>query len=138
MSAAKELLKEHKLRVTSIRSDVVNVFLKKDIALSQAEVEESLEVSDRVTVYRTLKSFLENGIIHKVLDDQGGAKYALCKEDCHGDRHSHEHIHFKCAECQTTSCLDGVKVPKINLPSGFVSFESNLLITGVCDKCSHL
>jgi Fur family ferric uptake transcriptional regulator len=89
---------------------------------------------DRVTVYRTLKTFLDKGMIHKVLDDGGALKYALCHY-CQGENHQHDHVHFKCAVCGETSCLDDVYVPRVNLPEGYQVAEVNLLVQGVCARC---
>ena len=90
---------------------------------------------DRVTVYRTLKSFLERGVIHKVLDDGGALKYALCNEHCQEEAHHHDHVHFKCTQCGETNCLEEVEVPGVKLPKGYISEEVNLLIRGTCQKC---
>ena len=75
-----EILKQIDLRHTYTRENILNGFISKTIALSHADIESFLiDGFDRVTIYRTLKTFLDKGIIHKVLDDQGGIKYALCK-----------------------------------------------------------
>src|SRR3546814_11691606 len=75
-------------------------FLKKDYALSHSDIESEIaEDIDRVTVYRTLKTFYDRGLIHKVLDDGGSLKYTLCTGACSATEHRHEHVHFKCTEC---------------------------------------
>ena len=111
----------------------------KEYAQSQGDIEQKLSKQfDRVTIYRTLKSFLGSGIIHKVLDDEGGVKYALCKELCHhtdGHVHQHDHVHFKCLSCGHTTCLEEVEIPKIELPEGYSKQDSNLLIQGICGNC---
>lgn len=133
----KRLLKSHSLRLTQSRGDVISVFLDKNIAISHSDIE--LEVDgkyDRVTIYRTLKSFIDKGLIHKVLDDSGATRYALCHEECSEEAHQHNHIHFKCQECNETTCLEFVDIPEVSLPKGYKAKESNYLISGVCDKCS--
>jgi Fur family ferric uptake transcriptional regulator len=137
--AKKDLnLSDFDLRETPCRTAVLGILQGIDYAQSQFDIEQSLGAQfDRVTVYRTLKSFLQQGLIHKVLDDIGGTKYALCKELCHNHDHSHQHdhVHFKCSECGQTTCLEDVHIPKITLPAGFTKQESNLLIQGVCGNC---
>ena len=129
------LLREHNLRVTDCRKDILSMFLKSNFALSQAYLEESLPDSyDRVSIYRNLRSFEENGLIHKVLDDFGIMKYALCQSECK-EEHHHDHVHFKCLKCGKTICLDTVNIPSISLPEGFSKEEANLLVTGVCNIC---
>lgn len=134
----KEILKEHSLRHTSCREDILDVFIQKEYALSHADIEEKMsENFDRVTVYRTLKTFLDKGIIHKVLDDEGTTKYALCKEKCSHTQHHHEHVHFKCVQCGQTNCLDNTQIPILHLPEGYNAIEINLLVQGICQECNH-
>jgi Fur family ferric uptake transcriptional regulator len=132
----KEILSEYELKSTSCRNEVLSLFLIKAQALGQSDIESEVDPShDRVTVYRTLKTFLDKGLIHKVLDDAGITKYALCNE-CNENAHNHEHVHFKCEICGKTSCLDKIAIPAVNLPHGYKITEKNLLIQGVCSKCS--
>lgn len=129
-------LSDFDLRPTHCRLDVLSTFQGFDYALSQGDIEQKLsDKYDRVTIYRTLKTFLTQGLLHKVLDDNGGVKYALCKELCHQGDHQHDHVHFKCNQCGQTTCLETVHIPSIVLPAGFSKQESNLLIQGVCNSC---
>src|SRR6187455_3160960 len=128
------LLKDFKLRATPNREEILHLFLLKSYALSHSDIEREIDNSlDRVTVYRTLKTFLDKGVIHKVLDDEGSLKYALCSEPCSTIEHHHDHVHFKCNRCGHTSCLDNVTIPTIALPKGYVANAMNLLIQGICD-----
>jgi Fur family ferric uptake transcriptional regulator len=130
------ILQSHKLRITDCRLEIIQEFLDKSIALSHADLEEKLNQQfDRVTIYRTLKTFLDKDLIHKVLDDSGATKYALCAHGESGHNHSHEHVHFKCEKCGETTCLEQIDLPQIKLPSGFKKKEMNLLIQGTCEKC---
>ena len=133
----KTILKGFSLRNTNCREDILAVFLEKDFALSHADIEERMsEGFDRVTVYRTLKTFLDKGIIHKVLDDEGTTKYARCK-DCRQLEHRHEHVHFKCVRCGLTNCLENTQIPVLQLPEGYQRLEINLLVQGICQLCSR-
>ncbi|MAN86791.1 MAG: transcriptional repressor [Algoriphagus sp.] len=129
------ILKRHKLRITDCRLDIIQEFLDRQVALAHSDLENKLENQyDRVTIYRSLNTFLEKDIIHKVLDDSGATKYALCShEDEH--EHDHEHVHFKCEICGETTCLDSISLPDIKLPKGFKKKEMSLLVQGVCEKC---
>jgi Fur family ferric uptake transcriptional regulator len=130
------LLQSFKLRSTPTRQEVLHLFLKKEYALSHGDIEKAIHNDlDRVTVYRTLKTFLDKGLIHKVLDDAGSLKYALCNEACATGGHHHDHVHFKCDRCGQTHCLE-VEIPSISLPKGYRSHEINLLIQGICDRCA--
>ena len=132
-----KLLRTYRLRSTPTRQEILQLFLQKDYALSHSDIEKEVsEDSDRVTVYRTLRTFLDKGLIHKVLDDEGVMKYALCTTACSSTNHHHEHVHFKCTECGQTSCLN-VEIPSVRLPKGYKSKELNLLIQGVCEVCNQ-
>lgn len=128
-------LRAHDLRHTGCREDILNIFHAHKVALAHGDLEHSLhDRYDRVTIYRTLKTFADKGIIHKVLDEEG-LRYALCKAVCHDHDHHHDHVHFKCAVCGQTTCLDEVSIPSVQLPQGYQKQEINLLIQGTCPKC---
>lgn len=134
--ADEQILKDFSLRNTSSRSDILHLFLDHPYALSYSDIEREVAPTyDRVTVYRTLKTFLDKGVVHKVLDDEGGLKYALCKDHCTTAEHHHEHVHFKCTQCGQTNCLEDMEIPEVRLPRGYRARELNLLIQGVCPKC---
>ena len=131
------ILKNHRLRNTQNRSAILNVFVSHDTAMSHADIEEEVGKDvDRVTIYRTLKSFLDHGIIHKVLDDEGGAKYAICNHECAPHAHHHNHVHFKCQSCGQMQCLEDLGIPEIALPEGYAAKEMDLLIQETCANCS--
>ena len=131
-----QILKDFRLRNTSSRADILHLFLKHPYALSYSDIEKEVSTTyDRVTVYRTLRTFLGKGLVHKVLDDTGGLKYALCKEHCSTAEHHHEHVHFKCTQCGQTNCLEDVEIPEVLLPQGYMASELNLLIQGICSNC---
>lgn len=137
VTASDRLLKNFKMRSTPSRQEILDLFLQKEYALSHGDIDKGISNAlDRVTVYRTLKTFLDKGLIHKVLDDEGSLKYALCNDACTTKGHHHDHVHFKCTKCGQTSCLN-VEIPGVRLPKGYKTEEMNLLIQGVCDRCSH-
>jgi Fur family ferric uptake transcriptional regulator len=135
-NVSETLLRDFRLRSTLNRQEILHLFLNKNYALSHGDIEKEIDNTlDRVTVYRTLKTFLDKGLIHKVLDDEGSLKYALCKEACSKAEHHHDHIHFKCTKCGQTNCLN-IDVPTVKLPKGYRASEVNLLIQGVCERCN--
>lgn len=134
MSSPLTILQSHKLRITDCRQEIIREFLDKQVALAHSDLEESLDSQfDRVTIYRTLKTFVDKDVVHKVLDDSGATKYALCSHE--EEKHNHEHVHFKCEICGETTCLESITLPSIKLPKGFKKKEMNLLVQGVCNKC---
>jgi Fur family ferric uptake transcriptional regulator len=137
MLSSDRLLKSFDMRSTPSRLEILDLFLNKEYALSHGDIEKEVSTTlDRVTVYRTLKTFLDKGLIHKVLDDEGSLKYALCTEACSAAGHHHDHVHFKCTACGQTNCLD-IELPGIRLPKGYRPQEFNILVQGICQKCSE-
>jgi Fur family transcriptional regulator, ferric uptake regulator len=134
--ASERLLRIFNMRSTPSRQGILHLFLKSDYALSHGDIEKEMSSSlDRVTVYRTLRTFLDKGLIHKVLDDEGSLKYALCNDACSSSEHHHDHVHFKCTRCGQTICLN-VELPRLKLPPGYHAEELNILAQGICEKCS--
>ncbi len=136
-AASDRLLRDFQMRSTPVRQEILGLFLQKNYALSHHDIETEVSKSlDRVTVYRTLKTFLDKGLIHKVLDDEGTLKYALCNDACSSAEHHHDHVHFKCTRCGQTNCLD-VDLPGVRLPKGYQADAINVLIQGTCEKCGN-
>ena len=138
MRSALQILSNYSLRNTSSRKDILEVFLKEGKALSQKNIEDTMTGEcDRVTIYRTLSTFMDRGILHKVLDDSGAMKYALCEDSCgEHEVHHHDHVHFKCNSCNKTTCVNDVHFPFPKLPEGYRTDEINILIQGTCPNCA--
>ena len=133
-----ELLRRNHLSITGGRRKILELFLQQDGALSHGDIERRAgEKFDRVTVYRTLQTFLEKGLIHSIPSPDNSLRYALCKEDCSGGHHHDDHVHFICTSCGITICLEEVTIPPIKLPLGYVSEQVEMLISGVCKSCNR-
>lgn len=137
MPLRKEVLKKHGLKITDTRLEVLNQFYAFNYALSHQDLEGALSQFDRVTLYRTLNAFESKGITHKVLDQHGVAKYALCKEHCTEHNHHDNHFHFHCMTCNKTFCLDDSLKQDIKLPQGFEMHDVRLNVRGVCVDCKE-
>ena len=132
----KSILKTHQLRITDCRLDVIQFFLKEKSALSQSDLENKFDKYDRVTLYRTLNSFLESGILHKIPNETGTATYGLCHDTCSPDHHEHNHVHFKCNSCGQIECLEEKVSHKVSVPSGYKIDGINMIVDGTCSKCA--
>ena len=131
-----DILKQNHLSVTDSRTKILSFFLQHSGALSHADIEKNAQASfDRVTIYRTLQTFVEKGIIHLIPTTDNSIKYALCKNDCAPGHHHDNHVHFICDECCKTICLDDVDIPVIKLPKGFKPQHSEMVVTGICGQC---
>ncbi|MBS0026099.1 Fur family transcriptional regulator [Chitinophaga sp. 22321] len=130
------LLRESKLSVTETRTRILELFMKSSGALEHSDFEKLAGKSfDRVTVYRTLQTFLDKGIIHKIPTTDTSVRYALCKSECSEHDHHDHHIHFKCEECGNTICLEETDVPQIHLPKGYAAHNVEVVVSGVCKSC---
>lgn len=141
--ASERLLKAAQLRNTDQRLMVMAVFLESGSALAHGELERHIgHQLDRVTLYRTLKTFVDKGLLHSIPDKKEGTKYALCKDECHGHtpgeehQHQHNHLHFTCRSCNGTYCLENITIPTFNLPAGYRLEEASLVAQGLCDRCA--
>ena len=133
-----DLLKRNHLSITGGRRKILELFLQHDGALSHSDIEKKAgEKFDRVTVYRTLQTFLEKGLIHSIPSPDNAIRYALCKEGCTEGHHRDDHVHFICTSCGITVCLEELTIPPIRLPEGYVSEQVEMLISGVCKSCSR-
>lgn len=135
-SDIKELLKKSQLSVTASREKILQLFLEQEGALAHGDIEKKAgEKFDRVTVYRTLQTFVEKGIIHTIPTSDNSIRYALCKDECASGHHHDHHVHFVCNECNNTFCLDDVVTPSIKLPSGYSQEHIEVVVNGICKYC---
>ncbi|PHN07664.1 Fur family transcriptional regulator [Flavilitoribacter nigricans] len=130
-----KLLKQKSVQPTPMRMLVLEEFLKSRTAKSLQELEQLLPHADRITIYRTLKTFDKQGIIHQVDDGTGVQRYASCSDQCSEEAHQDVHPHFHCVVCEDTICMKATRLPYLSLPSGFQTEKIALRIDGVCPKC---
>ncbi len=131
-----DILKKNNLSVTDGRKKILELFLKSEGALEHADIEKNTgENFDRVTVYRTLQTFVDKGIIHHIPTTDNSILYALCKENCEAGHHHDNHVHFVCSQCNKTICLDEVTVPQVKLPKGFKPTHAEMVVNGICADC---
>ena len=122
---------------TAMRLLVLEFILKQKAAVSLSDLEKHLIHSDRVTLYRTLKTFEEKGLIHNIKDGSEAIKYALCESDCKDGVHYDLHLHFYCTTCKELFCLPKSKLPEVALPKDFKIAELSMVARGICDHCTN-
>lgn len=128
-----KILSENQLRKTPLRYKILSVLKGSKHALSQPEIENYIEgESDRITVYRTLKTFEEKKIIHRVFDIWGVAKFAFST----AQGTISDHFHFSCTSCKHVFCLGNYNIPDLNFPKGFKLQQINLSAQGICLDCA--
>lgn len=130
------LLKSKNLRVTPFRLEVLKVFQTTETAIDLSMIEGSLGDFDRITLYRTIKAFIDSGVLHEILISGEVKKFALCSDTCQTEGHQHEHIHFLCNVCSETFCLNLKKMPEISHYSFQIS-SIEVQAKGVCEGCQN-
>jgi len=129
------LLKNKKLSETPFRKEVLAIFGRHNNAIPLSIVEKELKQYNRITLYRTIKIFLEKGIIHEITISGEESNYAICQEECATNNHQHQHIHFKCNRCGIIFCVEVDKFPTIILPEYKIE-QLEIQATGLCKSCN--
>ncbi|GLB48181.1 Fur family transcriptional regulator [Neptunitalea lumnitzerae] len=129
-------LKNKNIKPTAMRLLVLQYLFSCEEAVSLNQVEEALPNADKSTIFRSLKTFEEFGVVHSIREATL-TKYALCKT-CTAEVHTDKHPHFHCNKCDSTICLSHILLPQIQLPEHFKLQEQEYLIHGICDKCNAI
>lgn len=132
-----EKLESRNIKPTAMRLLVLEYLVEKDEAVNLSDVEHHFSKSDRTTLYRTLKTFEDKGLVHEIHDLSGSAKYALCADDCSCTYPEDIHVHFYCNSCKKTFCFPDRSVPSISLPDDYQAVSGDFVINGVCPACKN-
>lgn len=132
--AFKEILKKRNLRATSQRLDLLLELEKYKSAMPYSAIQKKLDAMDRVTLYRTLETLTEQGVIHKAFQENNEVFYAVCGEKCSNEVHHHDHIHFKCVKCEVVTCENINNSINVSLPE-YEIHKISINVSGVCARC---
>lgn len=134
-----EILTQHAVRKTDTRIQVLEVLFKYEHALTYSTLEKELGNSfDKVTLYRTLHTFEQAGIVHVVPEKAGGeTKFVLSRFSFQNNPHT-EPIYFTCQVCQHVYCLDNVPTPQLDYSGDFDITSLSISASGVCKNCKGL
>lgn len=127
-------LESKNVKPTAMRTLVYKTLVDSGKALSLADLEMQFEKVQRSTIFRALKSFEENFMVHPVDDGTGAVKYAVCDDDCTCNIHD-LHVHFYCTRCGRTRCMKELPIPEMKLPHGYTFDKAQFIISGVCSRC---
>lgn len=137
MQNPETILTSRQISPTAMRLRVLECLRQQHTAVSLADIERAMPHTDRITVYRTLKTFEEYCLIHRIDDGTGATKYALCPEHCAPAAGHHDlHLHFHCRQCGRTSCLPSGDLPVLKLPPGYTNETQQLIVKGICAGCN--
>ena len=132
---SRTMLKAAKLYCTKVRIAILEVLMKADEPLSQDQIALRLGKKhfDKVTIYRTLESFLKVGLVHKAFIEKRACHFELA----HNCTESQCHPHFTCTNCGKTHCLTEILLPMAKSPhKGFVIHRQQVRLEGLCPACA--
>ncbi|MHC4167101.1 MAG: Fur family transcriptional regulator [Planctomycetota bacterium] len=132
---ARRMLKTAKLYCTESRLAILEVLAKAGKPLTQDQIARRSRPKnfDKVTIYRTLESLLQVGLVHKVFVDKRAWHFELA----HNCTESQCHPHFTCTSCGDTHCLTEISLPMAKSPpKGFVISRQQVRLEGLCPKCA--
>ena len=122
-------------RNTRTKEAVLEVLTKAGKAMSRDAIEQKIETAiNRATIYRVLNRFCEDGIVHKVVAENGKQYFSVCI-NCEDNALAGHHFHFRCNQCETIECLP-LSV-NFTAPKGYRVEGVNCIISGSCKDCSN-
>jgi len=123
-----------KRRKTATKEAVISVFNSSRKALSQSAIEKKIGIDiNRATIYRVLNRYCEDGVLHRIVADDGRQYFALCVK-CDENKQPLHHFHFRCKKCDTIECLP--HPVHFSLESGYEVEDVNCILVGVCKECA--
>lgn len=124
-----------KRRNTPSKEAVLDLLVSVGKAMSRDAIEERIEFDiDRATIYRVLNRFCEDGLVHKIVAEDGKQYFAVCMK-CDEHSFTDNHFHFRCTRCQTIECLP--EAVHFSTPDGYQIESVNCVLTGVCKECAE-
>jgi len=144
---AEALLKRFGLRRTPVRNEVLDLLVRAGRPISVPQILAQLKGLDTVTVYRTLNTFVEKKLVHRIRGDDRTWLYALGPagaadaEDAAGkSKPQHLHPHFVCDECGKVECLEASRIPRslieaLAVDRSYAISYPEVVLHGMCPKC---
>lgn len=121
------------LKNTPSRLAVLSVLKEKNNPLDVLQIFElTKDKTDLATVYRTLETFLNNGLINRLEFGEGKYRYEIKRKD---------HHHLICRACERIEDVEDKFMNKweneIKVERGFLVSNHSLEFFGVCKQCQR-
>lgn len=122
-----EKLVENGYKATTPRRVITEYLVKQEGLFCPLTIAKKLRTIDKVSIYRTLESLKDLGLINPVINIEGQQFYEKNDESNH-------HHHVICTNCKKTKCIDceHVTFPKVK---GFSDVKHSIILTGLCTVC---
>jgi Fe2+ or Zn2+ uptake regulation protein len=141
-------LRDAGLRKTPVRVSVLELLGRNARPMSVPQILAKLKGVDTVTVYRTLGTFVEKRLAHRVRGGGGdrtwmyalGAGATRPDDDANGAAPAHNHPHFVCDACGKVECVEEAEIPSdfvasLGVGSAYAVSYPEVVLHGVCAKC---
>ena len=123
-----------KRRNTPSKEAILDLLVNTGKAMSRDAIEQKLDLEiDRATIYRVLNRFCEDGMVHRIVAEDGKRYFAVCIK-CDEKAMPVNHFHFRCTKCETIECLP--EAVHFSVPNGYNVENINCVLTGICKDCS--
>jgi len=134
---AEKILTLKNIRPTQARRQILELLYREACPLTAGEIIalQKGKAADRVTIYRTLYTLAECGLVHQVQGLDGAWRFCAhppAKHGCPGN-----HPHFLCRECGRMICLTEQKLPWVEVPADVEVKGKQLVIYGSCSSCAR-
>lgn len=137
LAAALDALRAAGGRITAARRSVLELLATTDAHLSADDIAARLEATapevHRATVYRTLDSLRELGLVTHVHLPHGATTYHLAVDDTPG------HLHLLCRGCDRVVdapvALMAATIERAEAELGFALDPAHVALTGRCQDC---
>lgn len=124
-----------KRRNTPTKQAVLTLLTTSGKAMSTDMIEKKIKIKiNRATIYRILNQFCDDGILCRIIF-QNGKQYFSLRNEGNSPLTNSFHFHFRCTKCQQLECLPTpVNIPA---PEGYILQEANCVLSGVCGTCAE-
>lgn len=133
MKEFSEILHQNDLVRTSCREEIIKAIVESPTPMSEEELKTAISGNfDRSTFYRTFKTLISKGVIHKIVVDNTLVKYAITEKQ----NQTKQHAHFYCLNCGRVFCLPEINYEYSGLNKSYKAEQTELMIKGYCTNCN--
>lgn len=129
-------LRSRSRRMTEPRAAILDALKNARRPLTNREIWQSLRLAqcDLATVYRSMRTLEEAGLVRRCEFGNGGIRYELRPED--DSAHGHHLVCNQCAEVvPVRECFPEKLESEIARRNGFVQVTHRLEFFGICPRC---